>query len=179
MFKKIAFAVALSATPFAFAPAAAANLIINGDFSAGCTGWTVSSNFYNCSGAYGEGATYDSGVLSQTFAATAGTQLVLSFDFASNSGYQFVRFNGADVAGSFIAAPTALTTYNFNLGPALASNTLAFFGRNNPSYNYLDNVSVIAGNVPEPSAWALLILGMASVGAAMRRRRQPARMNFA
>ena len=37
----------------------------------------------------------------------------------------------------------------------------------------------VAGGVPEPSAWALLILGMGLTGAAMRRRQQAVRVRFA
>lgn len=35
------------------------------------------------------------------------------------------------------------------------------------------------GNVPEPSAWALLIVGFGTVGGALRRRKQAARVSFA
>lgn len=40
-------------------------------------------------------------------------------------------------------------------------------------------VREVTGGVPEPSTWAMLILGFGVVGAAMRRRKQTARLNFA
>lgn len=42
----------------------------------------------------------------------------------------------------------------------------------------LDDI-VVPGAVPEPSTWAMLILGMGIVGGAMRRRKQTVRLTFA
>ena len=174
--KKFAlYAVALAS---AASPAVAQNLISNGDFSAGGTDWAVASNAFFFDGAYREGNVGDVGTISQTFAASAGRALTLSFDYGGNSGYQYVQFNGVDVAGSFVSNPSTIVTYTFDLGPALASNTLTFFGRNDPSCNFLDNVSVTAG-VPEPATWALMILGFGAVGGAMRRRKVQTSVRFA
>ncbi len=48
------------------------------------------------------------------------------------------------------------------------------FGGDNP---YLLEVNVMAGAVPEPAAWLLMIAGLGATGAAMRKRR--ARLRFA
>lgn len=59
---------------------------------------------------------------------------------------------------------------------------LSFFGRNDPGDTYLDDVSLTNatftvppdGNpvaVPEPAAWAMMILGFATLGTALRLRR--------
>ena len=165
--KKLAlYAVALAS---AASPAMAQNLISNGDFSADGANWVVVSNAFFFDGAYHEGNVGDVGTISQVFAAPTGRNLTLTFDYGGNSGYQYVQFNGLDVPNSFVSNPSAITTYTFDLGPALALNTLTFFGRNDPDYNFLDNVSVTAA-VPEPATWALMILGFGAVGGAMRRR---------
>ena len=48
------------------------------------------------------------------------------------------------------------------------SDTLQFISANDPGYTYLDNVSLTA--VPEPSTWAMMILGFAGLGFAGYRK---------
>lgn len=59
---------------------------------------------------------------------------------------------------------------------------LSFFGRNDPGDTYLDDVSLTDATftvppdgdpvaVPEPAAWALMILGFGAAGAVLRRQR--------
>ena len=60
---------------------------------------------------------------------------------------------------------------------ALVNNTNA-----NLNGRYLFQVrdgNVIPGGVPEPATWAMLILGMGIVGAAMRKRQAAVRYSFA
>lgn len=170
--KAILIALAASAIALSAAPAAAApNLVANGDFAAGNANWSVVSNAFFFDGSYREGNVGGSGTISQIFAATAGSLLTLDFDYGGGSGYQFVQFNGTNVPGSLVANPSALQHYSFSLGSALAVNTLTFFGRNDPSYNTLDNVVVTASAaVPEPATWALMLGGLGLVGGALRRR---------
>jgi PEP-CTERM motif len=56
------------------------------------------------------------------------------------------------------------------------SDTLAISALNSPSFYYVDDVSVGAVNsaVPEPSTWAMMILGFAGIGAMTYRRRKSA-----
>jgi hypothetical protein len=42
----------------------------------------------------------------------------------------------------------------------------------------IDNVSLVAGAVPEPATWAMMILGFGVIGGAMRRRRQKVQVAF-
>lgn len=164
-------AMALAAT----VSAGAAELVSNGDFSAGSIGWSVSSNAFNFGGAaYHEGSIGAEGSISQTFLDAVGGLLTLEYDW-SGAGYQYVVFNGATVAGSLTQNTSG--HYTFSLGAGTGSDTIAFFGRNDPNYNALDNVSITrAGAIPEPGSWALMIAGFLGAGAAIRvnRRRQGA-----
>lgn len=59
---------------------------------------------------------------------------------------------------------------NFN-GPAWSTGALTLFYWDSNSSDNRGSVTASVAAVPEPSAWALLIIGFASIGAAMRRRR--------
>ena len=55
------------------------------------------------------------------------------------------------------------------------SDLLVFTSAQDPAYTYLDDVSLNVSAVPEPSTWAMMILGFAGVGfMAYRRRNQAA-----
>ena len=61
-----------------------------------------------------------------------------------------------------------------------ASNTVLFSGlldsRNSPTYDAVaqfDDPTPPVGGIPEPSTWAMMILGFGAAGAAMRSRRRP------
>ncbi len=57
-------------------------------------------------------------------------------------------------------------TYAINLMGTLTGNVAG-------SYSGTLNVARVSGAVPEPATWAMMLLGFAGVGFAMRRRRQP------
>ena len=151
----------------------ASELITNGDFSAGGAGWSVSSNAFNFNnGAYQEGNIYGEGSISQTFLDAVGGALTLDYDW-SGGGYQYVVFNGAAVAGSYTENTGG--HYTFSLGAGTGSDTIAFYGRNDPAFNALDNVSITqAGGVPEPASWALMLTGFLGAGAVLRANRRQA-----
>lgn len=154
-----------------------ANLITNGDFSAGLTGWTETNSccYYTDAAGFHEGAIGTNGMLSQTFTTTAGDPLVLSFEYGSDGGggsaYQYVTFDNVLVAGSLVSGASPYQAYTFALGSATGLDTITFSGRNDPSYNVLNNVVV---NVPEPSSLALLGLGLAGLGFIKRRDQKKA-----
>jgi hypothetical protein len=61
-------------------------------------------------------------------------------------------------------------TVNFSTG----ANTVLKFaaeGTNDSLGGYVDNIKLETGAVPEPATWAMMIMGFASIGAALRRRR--------
>jgi hypothetical protein len=101
------------------------------------------------------------------FYASIGTKVIT--DFANGNDFPYVQ-----VVGQFVASSTATQLYFRGF------NTLGFFK--------LDDVSVTgplaididgpirggggAGAVPEPGTWAMLLLGLAGLGAALRGRRR-------
>jgi PEP-CTERM motif len=157
---------------------ASPNLITNGDFSAGLTGWTETDSccYYTDGSGFHEGAIGTNGMLSQTFADPAGEDLTLSFYYSGEdpaTSYQYVTFDGVEVPGSYVGGATPLTFYSFNLGPGTGLDTLVFNGRNDPSYNTLDDV-VVTASVPEASTWAMMLVGFAGLGFAGFRARRTA-----
>ena len=172
----------------------AQNLIINGDFETGdFTGWTVTpaptgslifvfpgpgpdTTFGAFFGA--TGSAFDS--ISQTFATTPGAFYTLSFfyqvtnlgnPFPANNGFD-VLWNGVSIGGGlfpqFDINPGNIMP-TFHLQATSALTTLQFNGRNAPSFDFLDNVSVTAAPCPQsqgfwknnPDAWPVnsLMLG--------------------
>ena len=143
------------------------NLVVNGGFEDGPQdgsaplGWTYSnpydaayggivSDYYPHTGAFGyyDGATqaYDS--ITQTFATTPGASYDASFwaavSSANNAFYQPLSTNGRD---------------------EIAGDGVDLFA-------YVADASPMAGAVPEPATWAMMMLGFGLIGGAMRRRRR-------
>jgi hypothetical protein len=179
--KSTVFAAALASMGLvmtAGAGFAATNLISNGDFSLGSTDWSVSSDAYYfniTSPGYHEGAfAGGTGYLSQTFSDHAGSALTLTFDYqgTDSSSFQYVTFDGATVAGSYVGGSTAYLSYTFSIGAGTGLDTLTFVGQNQPTYNTLDNVSVTG--VPEVSTWAMMLAGFTALGFAGYRRNKAA-----
>lgn len=117
------------------------------------------------------------GSLSQSFATVVGTTYQLSFDLGFNSG----GHNGTQATPNLLAvsldgaAPTdyfGTTTPKTYYETFKATSTLTSLSFSSATSGYsgavLDNVSVAA--VPEPSGWALLLAGVATLGYVGRRR---------
>ena len=182
-------ALALAAT---LAPAIAhANLVVNGTFAGchgiTCTGWTAvpardyGSLYYFTDntveiGAYG--TTFDD--IYQVIPTDPHLHYTVSFDLLSTrpatDAQFFVSFGSHDLFDLLNSGPTTLTHYSFEgvSYPFASSSYLSFQGREVGGTYVLSNVSVIANAVPEPSTWAMMILGFAGVGLmAYRRKSKP------
>jgi opacity protein-like surface antigen len=92
-----------------------------------------------------------------------------------------VFFDGSHLTRT--AGTNAFQARSFNLGAVAAGShtiTLGMHTTNASSGHFLakfDNVvltgdNLVTGGVPEPGAWALMILGFGAAGAALRRRRE-------
>ena len=117
--------------------------------------------------------------------SVSGSAAFLSFDYLPYDDDAFVRIFDQLTSQTLFSASigsvgdygeTGWTQFSANLGPG--SYTLQAAVRNNvdngvDSALLLDNVSIqgSVGVVPEPGAWALMILGFGGAGAALRRRR--------
>lgn len=183
--KKIALALMLAAS--ALSAQAATELVVNGDFETGTfAGWTKSGNnslsdvisntvTSNHSFVWRNGSTGSLAYISQNLATVAGGSYSLSFDVyntaTSNTIFE-VDFNGAKVYGftNEVHNWSHITLNGLSATGALTE--LKFGARNDPSFLRLDNVSVHALAVPEPETYAMLLGGLALVGAVARRRQR-------
>jgi hypothetical protein len=133
-------------------------------------------------------------VLNQPFQVLAASQLsgdaaFLAFDYLPYDDDAFVRIYSASTDEVvFSSSVAAVGDYGhtswtgFTSGPLAAGSYILEAGvRDNVELGFssqllLDNVAVTAlptTPVPEPAAWALMILGFASLGALLRTRRRP------
>ena len=160
---------------------AGGNLLTNGGFETGdLTGWSLTGNtgFAGVSGnfdgvapqegayQYYNGAVGSEGYLSQTVSDVAGSVYnVTGWAASFGGGYFNLLLDGVSFGGSSGAQPYTKYSTNF---VATGSDTLTIVSRNDPSYNLFDNFSVT--EVPEPAAWATMLLGLGLCGAVLRRR---------
>lgn len=184
MFKKIAFAGALAAAAMVGAPAHAAAVIyltddgMNGDQTielvAGTNSATGGFSFQVTEDDEGAGftATY---TFNNTVYDPAAGQATLIFTVGGGSDLSFTDATLAGGAGQLVVNndpgfPGA-TVFVFNSPIPLGSNTLTFSGNllgGGTSDTASGTLTLTA--VPEPSTWAMFILGFGALGFAMRRR---------
>ena len=193
-------AAALSALALALAgPAAAApifsdnfqNAIYGGNVTP--AGWTTIDGTVDalgpgyfgflCSGAGGsdqycvdlDGSTGDAGIMFQGFNLLANRTYTASFDLAGSfrdaSNTVAVAFGGA--SGSYTLAQTdPFATHSLSFTPTTSgSYSLSFANAGGDNQGaLLDNVSI--SGVPEPTGWAMMLLGFGGLGATLRTRRR-------
>lgn len=152
---------------------ASANLITNGDFSQGASGWTevANGNLTTIDRGYWTVSGTSDSYLFQDFATTIGLTYEITFETNADFGRLWLIAGGSQLA--------SVTGYDLLTVSFVATDTLStiMFGANNRGrLTILDNVRVVAvpaevpADVPEPASMALFGLGMAGI-AALRRKR--------
>ncbi|HEY8572918.1 Ig-like domain-containing protein, partial [Phenylobacterium sp.] len=155
-------------------PAQSANLLTNGDFSAGATGWSnagsggaievLSAGTYGVTGMSGNVLELDANTgggaddVSQTVATQPGTAYLLSFDTAARSGVPAssnsfqVLFNGQVIA-TLSPSSTAAQHYSFEVVSSGSTGKVEFreVGTNDSLGGIIDNVSLQATGFSEAS----------------------------
>jgi hypothetical protein len=168
-------------------PAAAQNLINNGDFESGSlSSFTQFGNMSSsgvdeaaaADGTFGAffGPRGSVGGISQTIATSAGESFLISFDLSNDGGqgtFFEVLFGGTQLFTGTDTNPFDFTRFSTFAVAAGPSTTLSFAFRQDPAFFSLDNISVtaVSGAVPETDTWAMMLFGFGTVGAGMRRRK--------
>jgi hypothetical protein len=129
-------------------------LVTNGDFASGGTGWTADASVSFTGGAAVFAASVGGAGIAQTLSVPAGAfSCSFTISGASAGGLTFrIRTAGGTIHATFSTENTALNkTYSFVLFPASASNRLEIIspgGAGSPTTLTLDNVTIksLAGN---------------------------------
>lgn len=188
---------------------AQANLIINGDFEADAQAagsWNIDSNLTgwvggrngielrnNVAGTAYDGANFieldttANSSATQTIGTALGTVYDLSFAYSPRTGIASTS-NGIEVFWDgvsqgiftgFTDANTAWVVENLNVtGTGLDSLEFRAVGTSDSYGGSLDAVSLTAA-IPEPSTWAMMILGFCGLGFLAHRRNRQSRLRFA
>lgn len=105
---------------------------------------------------------------------------ILSGDnLATNIDFTSVMINGVE----FAVGSTGTTEFRFLsdllLGPG-KQNTLTVSGTTGGDASYAGTLTFagVAGVIPEPSTWMMMIMGIGLAGVALRRRRQTVRLSY-
>lgn len=100
-------------------------------------------------------------------------------NLATNIDFTSVMINGVE----FAIGSTGATEFRFLsdllLGPGKV-NTLTVTGTTGGDASYSGTLAFagVAGAVPEPSTWMMMIMGIGLAGVALRRRRQTIRLSY-
>jgi hypothetical protein len=199
--KKIDVVGAILGAAFVLSATSAGAAIINGSFEAdlqaagtwgtypNLTGWTGGPNIElrnNVAGTAYDGVNFieldtnANSIATQNIATTFGTVYTLSFAFSPRTGIPSTS-NGIEVywdgllvnsVTGFTAANQDWTVYTVNVF-GTGSDTLRFkaVGTSDSFGGSLDAIDLTAA-VPEPSTWAMMILGFLGVGFTAYRRKR-------
>lgn len=126
------------------------------------------------------------GGLSQSFTTVAGQKYLLTFDYSHNPGANASNFAASVTAGDLSTTVSQTSSVRdwvaFSQSFTATSNStlLTFLNTQGGSNGgiYLDDVSVtpLTAAVPEPSTWAMMILGFLGLGFLAHRRRHTLRV---
>ncbi|PZN96321.1 MAG: PEP-CTERM sorting domain-containing protein [Alphaproteobacteria bacterium] len=129
------------------------------------------------------------GSISQSFATVVGVTYLVTFDLSGNpfggvdDKITVISFSGNDpveqvYSVSAANSPTNMLweTYGFSFTASALTSTLTFTSAEGNRFGpALDNVAITGDDgagatIPEPSTWAMLVIGFGLVGVARRRR---------
>lgn len=102
------------------------------------------------------------------FDAVAGSVTTTSLSALTEINFTSGTLNGA----AFTFGPTGMFEFG-SVGPValMAENTLTINGFTGGRGSFAGDLSFSSAAVPEPSTWALMLLGFAGIGTVIRRRR--------
>jgi hypothetical protein len=181
----VALAAAISgAALLSVGGAQASSLIVNGGFETGdFTGWVADAVSFPMgvggppftpvnSGDFAAqiaGFSFGPDTLSQTVADTAGQNYILSFARLVGDGAPTVSldvtWNGNSIFSELNPATVNVyQTFAFNV-VGTGTDALVFTSANDPSFTYLDDVSLTStAATPLPSTWLMLLSGFVGLG---------------
>lgn len=224
--KFLAFAAITASLAIAGSANAATNLVTNGSFENGLTGWTYGSSGSGQgksatvvivtdgvgrgypNGAFGEGVTadnapgpmQDNGTHAAYFSSDIGQESLTQSVMLTSGWYEvgfdaYIPRNGYNnpndatftaQVGNYTWSPvllkgTSIGATNWKhysqkvyINPTqVGTSSFTFAAKGYPAVDVLvDRVYVISAAVPEPTTWALMIMGFGAAGAALRRQRR-------
>jgi hypothetical protein len=177
-----------------FAPTAGAqqNLVVNGGFEDGLTGWTASGSYQGITGttvhsgsyAYEAGPWPTPADLFQDIGTQPGTTYNVSFwlKSAGSPSTAVVTFAGTQLldlssGGPFTSSPGPWTNYTYSVQATTTSSTLDFQLASSPDHWYLDDVSVTPSAVPEAGTLFDVLGGLALGGMGLLTRHKRRAVN--
>ncbi len=151
---------------------------------------------FNVTGTFATVAGAPAGTLTGTFTANDALSSVTAFDLTASAagafaGYRYTNVNSAVTAQSLpqffqlnsttggnelrLYFTTPLTMAGATISPTFSYESEPSGGNRLPS----GTVTRAVAGVPEPASWAMMLMGFAGLGHAMRRRRVTTRIRFA
>jgi len=122
---------------------------------------------------------FDFAALTGSSITSANTFFGFAYNSGGNGGVVAFEYSGSG-PGTFIAPGNTFPVQGASFTSSSASQQMDALGAlNNRAYSINASAHDVLGAVPEPSTWALMILGFGIVGSALRRRRTKVRFNFA
>lgn len=130
-------------------------------------------NYVDLDGSTGYGNLPYAGILQSNASFGAG-KYTLSFDLGGNARGAVAQTTDVFLGSTLVASLTLdsnspLTSYSYTVATTGGNLVFDELGPSDQQGNILDNVTL--NSVPEPASWAMMLLGVAAIGGAMRRSR--------